>query len=142
MDEVKELVVHSSDARWMGPEFTKNPGSIGILDTIPARNMWFGLQDIPQGEATDLHRHTHESVHCVTEGEGYSEIGPERVEWKAGDFVYTPPNIWHRHYNTGPTAVRMIVVENTGLLEFLGIAKRESAGTITYDEFLRRQEKP
>lgn len=141
IDEGKALVVHSSDARWVGPEYTHNPSSIGILDKIPAKTMWFGLQDIPHGEASDLQRHPHESVHCVTQGKGFSEIGAERVEWAEGDFVYTPPNVWHRHYNSGPGAVRMIVVENTGLLEFLGLAKRESAGTITYDEFQRQQEK-
>lgn len=139
MNRTARLVVHSSEARWIG-DVTKN--SIGILDMIPACTTWFGLQVIQEGAASDLHRHPHESVHCVLEGEGYSEIGAERVEWKMGDFIYTPPRVWHRHYNSGAGAVRMIVVENSGLLQFLGLEDRgESVGSISYDELQRRQVK-
>jgi gentisate 1,2-dioxygenase len=139
MEKTTRLVVHSAEARWIGDP-KKN--SIGILDMIPARTSWFALQAIPHGGASDLHRHPHESVHCVLEGEGYSEIGPDRVEWKQGDFIYTPPRVWHRHYNSGAAAVRMIVVENSGLLQFLGLEERgESVGSITYDELQRQQGK-
>jgi gentisate 1,2-dioxygenase len=136
-DKPMPLVVHSSEARWIG-DATKN--TIGILDKIPVRTSWFALQVMPQGGASDLHRHPHESVHCVLEGEGFSEIGSERVEWKAGDFIYTPPRVWHRHYNSGAGPVRMIVVENSGLLQFLGLEERgESVGSITYAERMQRQ---
>ncbi|PTQ51000.1 MAG: hypothetical protein HSCHL_1962 [Hydrogenibacillus schlegelii] len=126
------LVVHSEDAIWLDASVTGNPSEIGVLLDIPARTMEFYLQRIPVGAATDLQRHVHESVHFVLEGEGYSEIGDQVVRWKKGDFVYTPPWIWHRHYNTGTVTVEMLLIENSRLLEALDANRRESAGLIDY----------
>lgn len=137
-DLPEDLVVHFDDARWLGPEITKNPSHIGVLHRVPARSMEFYLQIIPAGTATDMQRHRHESVHVVLEGEGYSEIGPRRVRWRAGSLVYTPPWVWHRHYNDGPVDVRMLLVENSRLLAALGLARRESAGLVDRAELERR----
>lgn len=131
------LVVRFDEAQWVGPEITGNPSRIGVLCGIPAKTMEFYLQEIPPGGASDLQRHAHESVHIVLEGQGYSEIGEQRVEWTSGSFVYTPPWAWHRHYNTGSSAVRMVLVENSRLLDHLGLSRRESAGSVTYEEFKR-----
>jgi gentisate 1,2-dioxygenase len=131
----ERLVVRFEEAEWIGPEITGNPSRIGVLAQIPARSMEFYLQEIPVGGSSDLQRHAHESVHIVLEGEGYSEIGEIRVEWGPGSFVYTPPWAWHRHYNTGRTVVRMILVENSRLLSHLGLNRRESAGLLSYKEF-------
>lgn len=129
------LVTSPASARWLDPSVIHNPSRIGILLDVPALSMEFYLQEIPAGAASDLQRHNHESVHIVLEGDGYSEIGVRRVEWTAGDLVYTPIMAWHRHYNTGDATVRMLLVENSRLLESLGLNRRESAGNITYDEF-------
>lgn len=126
------LVVGSDHATWLEPDVTGNPCRIGILVQIPATSFSINLQELPADSATDLQRHPHESVHCVIEGEGYSEIGPRTVSWKAGDFVYTPPWVWHRHYSTGSGVTRMLLVENSPLLETLGLAQRDSAGNIAY----------
>jgi len=128
------LVTSPSSARWLDPSLTKNAARIGLLLDVPARSMEFYLQEIPAGEASDLQRHNHESVHCVLEGSGFSEIGVERVEWSAGDLIYTPVMAWHRHYNTGAGTVRMLLVENSRLLESLGLNRRESAGNIPFDQ--------
>ncbi|MCW2986982.1 MAG: hypothetical protein JWR63_4552 [Conexibacter sp.] len=128
------LVVSSDSATWLEPEVTGNPSRIGILADIPATSFSVTLQEIPAESATDLQRHPHESVHCVIEGSGYSEIGPRVVQWQAGDFVYTPPWVWHRHYSSGAGATRMLLVENSPLLETLGLAQRDSAGTIAYTD--------
>ena len=139
------LVTHSSQAEWVGEEITGNPSRIGILLDIPTRSMEFYLQEIPVEGSSDLQRHPHESIHYVIEGSGYSEIGPERVDWATGDFIYTPTWVWHRHYNTGPGTVRMLLVENSRLLEYLGLSQRESQGLVSYDEYRKKtqhQEKP
>jgi quercetin dioxygenase-like cupin family protein len=126
-------LVHSSDnAHWLDPAMTGNPSRIGAMPEVPARTMEFYVQEIPAGTAGDLQRHRHESVHFVIEGEGYSEIGPETCRWHTGDLVYTPPWVWHRHYNDGDQAVRMLLVENSRLLGALGLNERESAGEISY----------
>jgi mannose-6-phosphate isomerase-like protein (cupin superfamily) len=128
------MVFRGDDARWIESDVTGTPSRIGVLLDTPARTMDFYLQEIPAGGSSDMQRHIHESVHCVISGAGYSEIGPVRVEWGPGDFVYTPPWVWHRHYNPGDEPVRMILVENSPLLDHLGLNRRTSAGLVTYDE--------
>jgi quercetin dioxygenase-like cupin family protein len=129
------LVIGVKDAFWLDPKMTGNPCKLGVLPECPARAMELVFQELPAGEATDLQRHPHESIHFAYEGSGYSEIGEQTVRWAAGDLVYTPPWAWHRHYNDGEADVRMLLIENSGLLGHLGINKRESAGLMTYDEF-------
>jgi quercetin dioxygenase-like cupin family protein len=136
----EHLVVGPDDAHWIGPEIIHNPSRLGILVDCPAKTMAFVLQEIPAHEATDLQRHPHESVHYVTEGSGYSEIGERTVTWKAGDLVYTPPWAWHRHYNDADDDVRMLLIENSGLLDHLGLNRRESAGLVTYAEYMERED--
>jgi gentisate 1,2-dioxygenase len=133
--ELPESLVTSPDtAIWLEPSVTKNASRIGLLLDVPTKSMEFYLQEVPAGEASDLQRHNHESVHVVLEGSGYSEIGEQRVSWAAGDLIYTPVMAWHRHYNTSDQTVRMLLVENSRLLESLGLNRRESAGNISYGE--------
>jgi len=128
-----DRLVHSeTDAHWLDPAMTGNPSRIGVLLEVPAKTMEFYVQELPAQTAGDLQRHRHESVHYVIEGEGYSEIGPRTVRWTRGDLIYTPPWVWHRHYNDGETPVRMLLVENSRLLAALGLNQRESAGEISY----------
>lgn len=97
------------------------------------------LQKIPGGEGSDLHRHVHESVHFVRYGSGWSEIGDQRVRWSAGDFVYTPPWIWHRHYADEGPDVEMIVIENSRLLAALDATQRESMGNTSFADAFGEQ---
>ncbi|WP_205419956.1 cupin domain-containing protein [Aeribacillus pallidus] len=131
------LVVHSNDAIWLDSSITGNPSEIGVLVDIPTKTMEFYLQRIPARSSTDLQRHVHESIHYVIEGEGYSEIGDQIVKWSTGDFVYTPPWIWHRHYNSGDTDVRMLLIENSRLLDALDANRRESLGMISFKEYFK-----
>jgi gentisate 1,2-dioxygenase len=131
--DMPEPLVHSSaDAHWLDRAMTGNPSRIGALPEVPSATMEFYLQELDPGTAGDLQRHRHESVHFVIEGEGYSEIGPRTERWAAGDLIYTPAWVWHRHYNDGATTVRMLLVENSRLLAALGLNERESAGEVTY----------
>lgn len=126
------LVTHPASAQWLDPKVTGNPCHIGALADVPARTMAFYLQELPPHTAGDLQRHHHESVHIVTAGAGFSEIGEATVRWSEGDLVYTPPWVWHRHYNDGGDPVRMVLVENSRLLEALGVGERQSAGEIPF----------
>jgi gentisate 1,2-dioxygenase len=135
------LVTASGAAHWLDPAMTGNPSRIGALPEVPAATMEFYVQEIPPHSAGDLQRHRHESVHYVTAGSGYSEIGPRTVTWSKGDLVYTPPWVWHRHYNSGNETVEMLLVENSRLLAAMGLAERESAGEVTYAEHLRGSER-
>lgn len=127
----EHLVVSSAEAHWIQ---TASPSQIGLLLRIPARSIEiFFLQKIPAGEASDLHRHVHESIHFVQHGSGWSEIGDQRVRWSAGSFVYTPPWIWHRHYADDGRDVEMIVIEkNSRLLAAVDASQRESMGNASF----------
>ncbi|MFV8243649.1 cupin domain-containing protein [Mycolicibacterium peregrinum] len=127
----EHLVVNSTEAHWIQ---TGSPSEIGLLLRIPARSIEFFLQKIPAGAGSDLHRHVHESVHFVQHGSGWSEIGDQRVTWSAGDFVYTPPWVWHRHYADDQQDVEMIVIENSRLLAAVDATQRETRGNVSFAE--------
>jgi len=126
------LVVHSSDVHWLPEGHTGNPSRIGLLPDIPMKTSKIMRQVIPQAEATDLQRHVHESVHYVLSGTGFSEIGTSTVEWGPGDFVYTPPWIWHRHYAHDVTDVEMLIIENSRILDAMDANQRESLGNVSF----------
>lgn len=128
------LVTSSSEVHWLTPEQTGNPSSIGLLKNIPNRTSEFLLQRIPAGSATDLQRHTHESVHYVVSGTGYVEIGYHTLKFNPGDFAYTPPWVWHRFYANADADVEMIIVENSRVLDALDAGMRESRGNVSFGD--------
>ncbi len=134
----ERLEVHSEEAHWIGEDITHNPGRIGCLPALPAKAIEVFLQEIPQGGTSDLQRHSLETIHFVQQGEGRSEIGPRVVAWRAGSFVYTPPWVWHRHYNEGPGMVKMLTIEASRLMDSLALGRRESAGLVSYAEYMAR----
>ena len=136
-----DLVVSSDTANWIDPAQLSTPARIGPLLALPTRSFEISLQELPAFGATDLQRHAHEAVHYVVAGTGYSEIGGRKCPWKEGDFIYTPPWVVHRHYNTCPTAARLIIIENAKLLEALGLHSRETMGLIDYATY-RQKLKP
>jgi quercetin dioxygenase-like cupin family protein len=128
-----ELVVHEADLVWFEP--ADNPTRLAPVLQAPVKSFELLLQEFAPGGASDMQRHHHEAVHYVISGHGYSEIGERRYDWSAGDFVCVPPMMWHRHYNGSETeGVRMLLVENSRLLEGLGLNFRESAGLVTFSE--------
>ena len=133
------LVVPSSAATWLEPDRISNPARIGPLLSLPTKSFEISLQQIPGRGATDLQRHAHEAVHYVRSGHGYSEISGTRHDWRSGDFIYTPPWTIHRHYNIDAEPAELIIIENSKLLEALGLHERESFGLISYADYLRTQ---
>jgi gentisate 1,2-dioxygenase len=86
-----------------------------------------------------MQRHYHETVHYVIAGRGHSEIEDDSEAWETGAFIYTPPWTWHRHYNdSAEEAVEFLTIENSRLLQALGIARRQSAGLCTVEEARKR----
>jgi quercetin dioxygenase-like cupin family protein len=134
-----ELVVSSDSADWLDTVQISNPARIGPLLSLPTRSFDVSLQEIAGSTATDLQRHAHEAVHYVVAGTGYSEIGGRKCPWKEGDFIYTPPWVFHRHYNTGLSRARLVIIENSKLLEALGLHERQSMGLIDYATYLQTQ---
>ncbi len=59
------------------------------------------------------HRHAHtEAMLYVLEGQGYSMIDGERVDWEDGDAVHVPPRMTvHEHYNDSDARTRTLRIE-------------------------------
>jgi quercetin dioxygenase-like cupin family protein len=132
-----DLVVHEKDLIWYEP--ADNPARLAPVLGTSIRSFEMFLQEFVPGGSSDMQRHHHEAVHYVLAGHGYSEIGDSRHDWAQGDFVCVPPMMWHRHYNGSETeSVRMLIIENSKILEALGMNFRDSAGLMTWDELQRK----
>lgn len=129
----RELVVREQDLTWYEP--ADNPARLAPVLGTPIKSFEMFLQEFAPGGSSDMQRHHHEAVHYVLSGAGYSEIGDRRYPWAKGDFVCVPPMMWHRHYNGSETEpARMLIIENSKLLEAIGMNFRDSAGLLNWAE--------
>jgi gentisate 1,2-dioxygenase len=118
-----------------------NPTHLSIAGRLPTVTFEIFRQTIPPGLSSDMQRHHHETVHYVIAGTGHTEVEDDVENWSTGDFIYTPPWTWHRHYNdSGEHPVEFLTIENSRLLELLGVGRRQSAGLATVDEARARME--
>lgn len=139
----RPLVVHSAELEPLPVDRVHNPSELAIAGTLPTSTFEIFRQRIPGGESTDMQRHHHETVHAVLAGAGHSEIEDETVTWAAGDFIYTPPWTWHRHYNdSSHEPVLFLTIENSRLVELLGLTRRQSAGQANMTEARTRFQEP
>jgi len=77
------------------------------------------------GSHSGKHAHMEAILYCL-EGEGYSMVDDQRIDWKKGTLIHVPgPQTIHQHFNTGTIDARMIRV-NYGLRSkfFQAIVKR------------------
>ncbi|HEY3868576.1 MAG TPA: cupin domain-containing protein [Actinocrinis sp.] len=131
----RPVVVHDDELETLPAGRIPNPTTLRIAGHLPTASFELFRQTIPPGQSSDMQRHYHETVHYVIAGRGHSEIEDDTEAWAAGDFVYTPPWTWHRHYNdSADEPVEFLTVENSRLLAALGIARRQSAGLSTLAE--------
>lgn len=98
-----------------------------IVD-LPSRTISMTIGGLEPGQTASKHRHTYETILYVLEGEGFTVIEDQRVDWKAGDAVYIPVWAWHQHTNRSATnRCRYVACENAPLMQNLGAAQREEA---------------
>src|SRR5580698_9885537 len=131
----RPLVVHADELQQLPADQVHNPTTLSIAGALPTATFEIFRQEIPPGLSSDMQRHHHETVHFVIGGDGHSEIEDEAVTWSTGDFIYTPPWTWHRHYNdSAQAAVEFLTIENSRLLATFGMTRRQSAGLATVTE--------
>jgi quercetin dioxygenase-like cupin family protein len=131
----RPLVLHAAELETLPADQVHNPTRLAIAGKLPTATFELFRQTIPAGQSSDMQRHHHETVHYVISGRGHSEIEDETEEWATGDFIYTPPWTWHRHYNdSAGEPVEFLTIENSRLLQALGIVRRQSAGLCTVAE--------
>jgi quercetin dioxygenase-like cupin family protein len=128
----RPVVVHAAELEELPSEQVHNPTTLAIAGRLPTITFELFRQTIPPGQSSDMQRHYHETVHYVIAGRGHSEIEDDAEAWAAGDFIYTPPWTWHRHYNDSPdNPVEFLTIESSRLLQALGVSRRQSAGLCT-----------
>jgi gentisate 1,2-dioxygenase len=57
------------------------------------------VRRLPPGGSSDVHRHSFEAIGYVLRGHGYEIHDGERIDWREGDVVHIPANVWHQHVN-------------------------------------------
>jgi quercetin dioxygenase-like cupin family protein len=131
----RPVVLHADELEPLPAGQVHNPSSLSVAGRLPTTTFEIFRQVIPAGESSDMQRHHHETVHYVISGTGHSEVEDDTVTWATGDFVYTPPWTWHRHYNDAPDAVvEFLTIENSRLLGLFGVNRRQSAGLVSMAE--------
>ncbi|MCH2109670.1 MAG: cupin domain-containing protein, partial [Polyangiaceae bacterium] len=65
---------------------------------------------IAPGGSTPLHSHSSQEIFIILQGEGYVEIGEQRLPFRAPATIIAPANQPHRLFNTGSTPTKQIVV--------------------------------
>jgi quercetin dioxygenase-like cupin family protein len=131
----RPVVVHAGELERLPAGQVHNPSTLAIAGRLPTVTFELFRQTIPAGQSSDMQRHYHETVHYVIAGSGHSDIEDDTQGWAAGDFIYTPPWTWHRHYNDSPDdPVEFLTIESSRLLQALGISRRQSAGLCTVAE--------
>ncbi|MHA6344400.1 cupin domain-containing protein [Roseivivax sp. CAU 1761] len=95
------------------------------------------MQFIAAGKATGTSRHLSEEIAFVIEGSGYDEhfdvhfeckeafewswdTTPKRYDWGPGDFIYVPPYVAHKRFNTSQIEARVIVC-NSRVMKAIGL---------------------
>ncbi|MFC4948155.1 cupin domain-containing protein [Pseudonocardia sp. GCM10023141] len=137
----RPIVVRAAELERLPAGQVHNPTTLSIAGKLPTATFEIFRQTIPPGATSDMQRHHHETVHFVISGTGHSEVEDDTGTWAAGDFVYTPPWTWHRHYNDSTEhPVEFLTIENSRLLGLLGVGRRQSAGLATVAEARARFE--
>ena len=108
--------------------------TIGFLcggdSDVPMRMIDARIIEIAPGERTSTHRHSHDAVCFVLEGQGVTSIGANRYAWMRWDTLHTPAWSWHRHENTGRTPARLLAITDAPLVNTLGLSRIEDAGDV------------
>jgi gentisate 1,2-dioxygenase len=97
---------------------------------VPMRMIDARIIELAPGERTSTHRHSHDAVCFVVEGQGTTAIGTDRYAWMRWDAVHTPAWSWHRHENTGKSRARLLAITDAPLVESLGLSRIDDAGDV------------
>jgi gentisate 1,2-dioxygenase len=131
----RPIVVHADELETLPADQVHNPTVLSIAGRLPSTTFEIFRQTIPPALSSDMQRHYHETVHFVISGRGHSEVEDDVPTWATGDFIYTLPWTWHRHYNdSADEPVEFLTIENSRLLGALGVGRRQSAGLATVAE--------
>jgi len=80
------------------------------------------VQVLEPGRSYEPHKHTNVAFFLVKQGQGYSIVDGERIEWKEGDIVVAPAWSAHEHGNTSETENAILVTfQDVPMVNHMGI---------------------
>jgi gentisate 1,2-dioxygenase len=88
--------------------------------------MSFRCQMLRPGEHTMAHRKMASHVYCVLEGEGFTQVGDQRLDWKRNDVFAVPGWAWHEHKNLGGGNAFLYSVTDEPTMRKLGLFREEA----------------
>ena len=89
----------------------------------------YAAQLIRAGEATEFKRETSSTLYLVMAGEGFSEVGGRRFDWKPNDIISAPNFLWRRHVNCGTTDALLYSVSDRPLMDKIGQYRAQGRST-------------
>lgn len=87
--------------------------------------MSFRCQMLRPNEHTKSHRRMASHIYCVLEGEGYTQVGDVKLEWKRNDVFAVPGWIWHEHVNLSGDNAFLYTVTDEPTMRKLGLFREE-----------------
>jgi oxalate decarboxylase/phosphoglucose isomerase-like protein (cupin superfamily) len=109
------------------------------------------ISQFPIGTYKKAHAHDPGAHVIILSGEGYSLMWaegeePKRYDWEIGTMIVPPNNVFHQHFNTGPTPARYLAFKHPGVRNEQGvplawISRRLGGNQIDYadeSELVRR----
>ena len=87
--------------------------------------MTFQMQLLRPAEHTLAHRHTTSTAYCVVEGEGATQIGDMRLEWRRNDVFVVPGWMWHEHVNQSDGNAVLFSVSDEAAVSKLGLYREQ-----------------
>lgn len=112
--------------QWIGTELAErrnlllfNPVGDNDYDTV--RTLVVAFQMIKPGEYARAHRHTPNAMRLILDaGPGcYTVVDGVKLPMRTGDFLLTPGDCWHSHYNEGESNAYWIDVLDVPLVHLL-----------------------
>jgi mannose-6-phosphate isomerase-like protein (cupin superfamily) len=127
--EQSPFVARDKDIPWVStPQDAKTKLMIGNSLGFATMGSNVVKAEIPVGWHTGKHRHGEESLH-ILEGEGFSIIAGQRVDWHKSSTLQIPYWAEHQHFNTGSVPVLYISAMAFDLERFVRIARLEQLET-------------
>src|SRR5205085_11636221 len=88
----------------------------------------YSAQLLRPGEATQWKRETANAFYIVLEGEGTTEIGERRFDWRENDLFVVPNFSWRRHINRGAGDAVLYLCSDRPVLEKIGQYRAQGRG--------------
>jgi len=101
-----------------------NKATDGIFASMPT--MQIGFKVIPPGGRSLRPVQTlAESIEYVMEGDGYSIVDGDRLDWEKGDMFVVPPGAVHEHCNLDSKPAITFYANNGGLLRLMNLSETQ-----------------